>query len=157
MTDLNPIAAYGALLSTAVAAWNAYQWWRSGAWLKGRVSANMIGYGHMANLDSTYLMIVVSNRGKAETTVTHVSTERYKSWLDYILKRRAQKTVVTGDLPQYRLPFRLGPGHEFVSVMQQDREVEDWSRKYRFYVGIFHSMSDQPFRIRVPVIAAAHE
>lgn len=146
------VAVYGAILSTVVAGWSAYQWWKAGARLKGRVSINMTGYGHMAELDGTYLLLSVSNRGKAATTITHAFTERYKNWLSFVFKHQPKQHIIVGTLRQFSIPFKLEPGQEFASLMIQDDEVEEWSRTCRFYFCVMHTMSDRPVRSRIPAI-----
>jgi hypothetical protein len=148
------IAIYGALLSTAVALWNAYQRWRSGPKLVGHIAPNMVGYGSWAQLSGTYLALSISNRGNASTTITHVFSERYDNFLDRFLKRRPRVTIAKSFLPDYTIPFTIGPGGEFRNLMLQSAEVEKWSRDSWFYMCIKHSMADRPCRIHVKPIGS---
>lgn len=107
----------------------------------------------MVGTDRTYVALNVSNRGNADTTITQVYTERYDNWLDYVFKKRHAKiTVSMGSFPGYEVPFKIGPGHEFRSIMNQDARIEQASRTCRLYLCVMHSMADKPFRVRIKPI-----
>lgn len=151
------IALYGAALSTLVAGWNIYLWFSSGPNLKGIASSNMEILGTGLVDKNIYISFLVSNRGNADTTITHVGFQLFEGWLNYIRRKAAQTGLVTHPTIGDVVPKRLAPGGEFRGFMLQNNDFEEWSHLYRFYVCVWHSMSDKPLRIRLGPINKAEK
>ena len=143
------IALYGAALSTIVAGWSFYQWWRSGPKLVCSVEPNSTGqrsvYEPRRDND---IRLSIFNRGDSETTIINVCIQSFSGRLRYLC-RRYSTCLIPGD--RYSgdaLPFRIAPGGTFQCWVAQDGLAEQ-SHNQRLYFCISHSMADRRVFVRV--------
>jgi hypothetical protein len=148
------IAIYGAGLSTALAIFEFYKWWTRGPKLVGTATANMRMVGGGVIDDNFYVSLMLSNRGNAETTITGVTVKCYGCGIKW---RHGPVAVVNRQMQGYALPYKLREGGEFRCLFEQTPQIEEWSRKYRTYLCVWHSMSDKPKRFRLQPIPPATE
>jgi hypothetical protein len=152
MDKLDPLAIYGAVVATTSIAWQIFTWWHKGAKLRGHAVPNMIEIGGNVRDGKTYIGLDVSNIGDAPTTITHVVLMGYHNRFSRLLRRTEVKAaVVTHNLAQ-TIPYTLAAGGRFMSRVIQEPKIEQWSRDYCLYMGVFHSMRRRPYLVRVKQI-----
>jgi hypothetical protein len=151
--QISPVAIYAAALSTVVAIWNFYQWWSKGPKLTGYTSPNMSVIGGIVPDPNTYLILTVSNRGDASTTITNLGLLGYANWCDYVRGKTTQAAVITpgGGLGSV-IPYQLAPGGEFKGFAIRDSDIVNWSKKHLLFMCVWHTMSNKPFHTRVQPI-----
>ena len=157
MNTTNLIAIYGAVLSTVVAGWNIYKQVTRGPKLVGSVTPNMNEFDATLLGVNSCVDLILSNRGNAETTITNVVVLCYKNRLDRWGRKYSKRATITRSPPRYKLPYKLGTGHEFRCLLLQDAELEEWSRKYLSYLCVCHSMSNRPVHFRLMPIKTKHQ
>jgi hypothetical protein len=147
--EVSPIALYAAIVATIVLLWDIYKWRTDGPSLRGSAKTDMIDLDDDDRIPFIYL--TVNNVGTAPTTITLVLLYAYANWFQYLRGRPCHEAIVNHALAQ-TIPYKLEPGERFMSrVLQKEKRLEEWSRKYRLYMGVQHTMQGrQPFLARVP-------
>jgi hypothetical protein len=113
-----------------------------------------------AQKDLRFLIMTVQNIGSATTSLTIFEFFRtIPKWQRFLtkfhFKKRANETRAVLNLysgPQ--LPHKLEVGSEWVGLMVQDEEFEDWLKTERLYCAMHHSFALRPVAkkiIRGPV------
>jgi hypothetical protein len=159
MNNGDYIAIYAAVVATGVAVWDVYKWWRSDrVRLFGRVSSGLIILDNApaANTrDKKYVSLTVDNRGRLPTLVDSFQILIYDSWWDAWRGNLHKGAVVLNPLHVLKkcdLPYTLEPGASYGGLCEQTEELEEWTRKKRTYLGIHHSMSNRPYKVRLKPI-----
>lgn len=105
--------------------------------------------------DNTYVMVTVSNRGSAPTTITHMVLFEYPSELAiYIPQRLRRWKWVHRQLGEARvfiansgaagqMPYLLQPGTYWIGLAKHTPDLERAIETGRLYVGIRGSHSDK--------------
>jgi hypothetical protein len=156
--DLNPLAAYSAVVSTGVATWQVFTYFRERPRVRLRIGTNMklVGHGHID--PKSYVNFHVTNIGGADTTITHVGYYAFDSW--WSQWRRKAKTsffVVTGP-PGQAVPYVLEPGKHFSALSIQTDELVELSKTQRLCGAISHTMGKEILaRIKLIEIKAYSE
>ena len=158
MTD-DPVAIYGAVMATAVLVWDVIKWRKEKRLtLAGRVASNMVMASSAltpATAGKTYLSLNVDNRGHLSTQVSQMGIFVYDNWFN-AWRGKLHKGAVVIDPMQHStgcmLPFRLEPGGTYWGLCEQPPELEEWTSTKLVYLGVFHSMSKRPFKVRLPAI-----
>jgi hypothetical protein len=150
------IAGYAAVVATAVMAWDIYKWRleKKGVRIDGRAVSGMVAAGSAVTpvtAGKKYIAVRVANRGSLTCTVNILSLESYSSPLNR-WRSKHNRAGFIADPISCRLPFKLVPGDEFMGMIEQTPEVEDWSRRETLYVAIHHSMSGKPYRMGITPI-----
>lgn len=155
---LDPIALYGAGLSSLIFVWQIYTWWRTGPRLRVRTARDMqmFGAGGMQD-DRSYVVINVvinvANVGNGDTTITHVALYGYKGWWAWLRKKETKVGIVNHAVAAYPLPYVLKAGQTFMSMVHQDATLCQWSREMRLYGVIIHSSSKRAVLARIDPIS----
>lgn len=155
MTRTEGIAIYAAILSSLLACWNVYSFFRSGARLKVRLSANMISTGDTGPTPQKYLLAVISNVGRQPTTITHITMEYFPTLLSRVRHRPEHQYFA---LPAFvQLPFVLAAGGITQGGLRQTEQLEKLSQRGRLYVLVTDAVHRNPRRVRVPPIKKSEE
>jgi hypothetical protein len=105
-------AIYAAALSTIVFAWQMFIYFRTGPRQKVFAASGRKLFG--PTFDSRdYLVVEVTNRGTADTTLTLVVVKAYDLFWGRLRKPREQK--ILGRSVRDHVPFVLSPGHTFLA------------------------------------------
>lgn len=158
------VATYAAVVATAVMLWDVYKWRvERKVLLDGRATPGMVAAGSAINPitdGNRYVVVRVANQGSVPCVVTTLALMSYSSVFNYWRNRNNRAGVIVNpvsELTQCRLPYKLEPGSEFVGMILQDAELEDWTRKEVVYAAVYHSMSRLPYRMRVKPIESKTE
>jgi hypothetical protein len=136
---IDPVAIYAATVSTCVLIWQIFVWLRTGPKLKVSASANMKTFGGFQQDDNAYVLIKVRNVGTQQTTITHVVGFSYRSRWAHLRRKPSGTFVVNHSVAAYPIPYVLGAGQTFMSMIVQDQSVEKQSRETLLFVGVIHS------------------
>lgn len=89
----------------------------------------------------------MQNNGTASTTLTNVEFfEMIPKWKRFLYrlhlkKRREEIHAVLNDYRGPQIPHKLEVGCEWVALMEQDANFEDWLKADRLHCAIHHSFS----------------
>ncbi len=142
--NLDIVACYAAVLSTAIAVWE-YIKWRKRNYIEVMCNANMI---FMPSTDEKkYVTANVTNKGQTATTITHYALYYWPSWFDKLVNRRRQSFLVnSADLPKV-----LQPGEQWMGQAEQNDKMERMGSKGCLYAVIIHSMGVKETLHRVKI------
>ena len=149
MTATELAAWWGAGLATLVLGWDMYKWTKSTSpKLKVRVVSDMKILPSDDN--KLYIHVTVANTGTVKTTLTHLIALHYASRMRRILHRRPTESFVIPH-PGHGsvLPYVLGPGEQWTSLINQEGKLEKRARDGYLYCGVHHSSSSGPCLARV--------
>lgn len=142
-------AWWGAVLSTLVAAWEFYRWWRSGVQLSLIANPNMVVDGGAAGMDrAPAVMLNVTNRGDVFCKLTHVVVRAFNDEVDLKCGRVAVELVL-GPTLDANYPAPLEPGQPWVGLFHRDSLFNGHTAGKIVTMGVYHSMSDKPSMTRV--------
>ena len=148
-TELDPVAVYAAVVSTAVFIFALVQWWRTGPRLVGHASANM--KFHPDNSDGTYVSMTVYNRGTRRTKITSLGLATYSSrWAR--IRRKANWKAFIPNLLHTQLPVLLEPGDYVIASMVQNAEIVEKSKKELLVIEVYYTDHSHPFELRLQPI-----
>lgn len=148
----DPVAIYAAVVASVVLVWDVVKWWTAKrVKLVGRTSSGMIFFypGGHPNLDEQFIALNVDNRGQIACELQLLHLAAYKNVLDQWRGRECKSAVVNdpfAHVPASSLPRRLEPGASYRGLCQQTPELVRWSREYRLYMAVQHSMAKHSFR-----------
>ena len=111
----------------------------------------MVAYGSATALlgEKACVVIEASNVGDGKTTITHVVSFFYDSWLKRALRRRPTKTFMVSNPLPGRLPHVLDKGERWLGMMEQNEDLIKMSQDGYLYCGIFHSTAKRPVTVRL--------
>lgn len=130
------IAAWGAIVSTSVAAWNVYVWFRKGPRLRLSVSGPMISTDKQHK--QKYITVRVANVGDAATTLNiltyryFTSNPRRKVGTD----KNAERGFFNLSANPLPLPHKLEVGEEWTYTLPVSDEILNKARNGYFFVEI---------------------
>jgi len=130
------LAWWGAVLSTAVLAWDIYKWRKTGrAKLTVRANGNLQD-AHSRN-PQKFIAITVTNNGDKPTTVALITFRYLKSKFRRWRKQKSeQRGFFNPGNPTAPLPYKLEVGAEWKCIVNQTPEIEKMSREGYFYVEV---------------------
>lgn len=155
--DLNAVAIYAAILSTFVFFWQVYVHFREGPRLQVRANPDMKYLEGRQFSKETYIVVNVSNRGSADTTITHVVAFSYDNWWRRLRDRPSLTFIVNHSSVAYPIPYVLEVGRMFTSMASQTVQLEELSRTTLLYIGVYHSFSEGPALFRLKPIKPAKQ
>ncbi|MGH9928234.1 MAG: hypothetical protein ACREA9_03290 [Pyrinomonadaceae bacterium] len=128
------LAWWGAVISTAVLAWDIYKWRRTGH-PKLLVRAN----GNLQDADSNnpqkYVAMDVTNVGDKATTLALMTFRFYKTkprrWRTQLADTRG---LINPSRPTAPLPYKLDVGSRWSGLIFQTDEIEKMARTGYFFV-----------------------
>jgi hypothetical protein len=153
MTLVEFTAAYSAIVSTAVAAWNVYARFSDGPRLKVTCNPNMKTLGTGLDEKTKYIVVNATNIGNRATTIQNVGGYTYKNWWQRFRRRADKAWIVNTALPGNVCPHVLEPGHRFMTFALQGEEIVKASREKLAYMCVAHSMGKRDVLVRLPMIA----
>jgi len=150
--QLDPVAAYAAVVATVVLLWDIVKWRQSGMRLKARVNVNMMTVG-MGPMDrNKYIVVNVDNVGGKPTTIHGLYFHGYRNWIDKLRhKPRSSAFINSGLQNNYPIPYNINVGMNFMGSALQDSEVEKWSRDNLLFLEIAFG-PQKSLKVRVPPI-----
>lgn len=146
-------------VSFAAFALQVRRWLDEGVRLSMTVMADAQTFGSGVQDENTYLVITVTNRGSAATTLTHMVVYNYPDRLSLFLskcprfmqrwlkKHRPQTFIV--NTTQMPLPHLLEPGRNWHGMAVHTPELEKMIKAARLFVGVIGSHSNKTFFRRV--------
>lgn len=149
----NTAAWWGAVIATIVLMWDIYKWFRSGPILHVTVGPNMQTLGNIPNhpKNQKYISVEVTNTGSRKTTITHLVSFYYKSFIFNLFKKPNKNFVVLTPAFLSTLPHIIEPGGRWLGGIEQNIELEELSRNGYLFCGIYHSSSKKPVMQRVVI------
>ena len=150
------VAAYAAIVATAVLGLEVRRWFEAGARLKTTIMPEAKTFGIPGTEDSTYIVAAVANRGNAPTTITHFAVRDFGSWFGRIRSKPTWTAVIPNPQPPGSspgLPKTLQPGEIWTGMARYDDEGDLKGRVEagQLHVMIYASHTDKPSLIRVRV------
>ena len=147
--EIDLIAIYAAILSTAIFIWELIRWYRRGPRLEGYSTSNMIIVGGAYEDKNHYIRCNIYNRGNEATTINNVGIIGYKNKKNKKRNNPSFQGVVPQDNSAYSMPYRIEIGGEFSAMCKQNDELIKKSNELDLYYAIYHSFSDEPKLIRI--------
>lgn len=148
MTASEIAAWWGAVIATAVLAWDIFKWLRSGVRLKIRAIPNMQVAGDASGKNLVFVEAV--NRGDKSTTITHCAIYEFASTFNRLRgKRKAQGLVPYPDGPA--LPYELAPGQRWSATVAQAGLLAHFSGG-QVFCAIIHTGSDAEALCRLNLV-----
>ncbi|HEY0197067.1 MAG TPA: hypothetical protein VGC19_00830 [Rhodanobacter sp.] len=148
MTASEIAAWWGAVIATAVFAWDIFKWLQSGVRLKVRAIPNMQIAGDSS--EKKLVLVEVVNRGDKATTITHWALYEFASTFNRLRrKRKAQGLVPHPDGPT--LPYELAPGQRRAATVVQAGVLTHFSDG-QIFCAIIHTGSDREALCRLNLL-----
>lgn len=147
MNDFTTLLAWwGAIIATAVLAWDIYKWRKTGR-PKLFVRAN----GNLQDADSQdprkYFAITVTNIGDKPTTIVLITfrylRSKFRRWPKQKSERRG---LFNPGRPTSQLPYKLDVGAEWKCLMNQTAEIEKMVREGYFYIEVEDSSTSNSMK-----------
>ena len=148
---MEPVAIYGAVVSTIVLLWDGVKWYADHqAKLDVYLSTGMRSY-NIPNLEGKDLMVLrATNMSNRATTITHMTMQLYPSWWAYLRRKPSKSWIVVDHLPNQPLPYVLEPGKIWTGTGVQTEDISEMA-KGRLYVELIHALAKRPIRCRVVI------
>lgn len=144
--QLDPVATYAAILSTAIAVWEFVKW-RSRHSVTLTITPNM---EYIPSDGKTYIIAKVVNTGETKTTITHFHGYHWGNrWEKF--RRKNTKAFLVPNNTVTKIPAILEPGEQWLGSMIQNKEIEEISKNRCLYIGISHSLGKKEIMQRVIV------
>lgn len=153
---VDPVAVYAAIVATFVAGWNMFIWFRTGARVQLKISTGMVVMPPLQGMDEDdlYISFSVANIGTAPTTITNLVLFGYSNWFGYLINRPSKTAVINSGPPFSKpLPNVLKVGETYGALVNQIKDVEEWSRTHMLFGGVCHSTSERIVFCRIPSIS----
>jgi hypothetical protein len=155
MTLTEFIAAYSAIVSTAVASWQVYARMSEGPRLKVTCNPNMRMGGGSIQDDNDYIVVNATNTGNRSTTIQGVGMHAFANRWKRFRRKPEMSWVVNTSPPGNVVPHVLEPGHNFMTLALQNEEVRKTSREKLMYMTVWHSMGKREILVRLRPISDA--
>jgi hypothetical protein len=127
--------------------WNIYLKLSSGPKLAVTAFAGMVMMPPPPH-NPRILKITVQNVGTSPTTITNLTFHTYDSWW----RRFRRRPSVSAVLNHYRgpdMPHMIEVGGEWVAVMEQEGEFNEWLGSGNLWCEVHHSFSKKPTRSKI--------
>jgi hypothetical protein len=134
-------AWWGAIIASLALLWNVIVAVRAGAKMEISVTPNMEMYPPNPGQEGkTYIFLKAVNTGTSPTTITHFHGYQANSRMEYF--RKKHRPFIVGNNGYYKqLPVKLGPGEEWMGIVEQD---EEFINGELLYIGIIHNQKKKP-------------
>lgn len=134
-------AWWGAIVASLALIWNIVVAIRTGPKIIVTATPNMQLYPPApGEEDKSFIFVKAVNTGTSPTTITHFHGYQAKGRFDYFRKKHKPFIVSNnGRFPPP--PIKLGPGDEWVGIMDQDSEILS---DELLYIGIIHNQNKKP-------------
>ena len=152
-TELDPVAAYAAVIATCALAWNIVLVLLDGPKLRSTANPNMV-----LNTDpnTTYTTFKVRNTGTRTSTLETISLTYWPNfWNKFTNKHMKTFVVIDPSIPgigNCTLPFELEPGKNWTGFIRQTEELETFSKQGILIANLHHSASKKPITRRIRAI-----
>jgi hypothetical protein len=155
LKDMDLVAWWGAIVATGVLIWDVYKWRTSGARLRLRANPNMIKVGGSVEDKKQYVAVWAANTGDRPTTVTNLCFQYYRNTWNYFRNKPRRSMVVTSPSEAQPIPFRLGPGEEWLGMAIQDRALTFMAKKGVLVAEVYHAQASKAARKRISIKSEA--
>jgi hypothetical protein len=150
MTPSDYAAWYGAVVGTAVLAWDYVKWRKSGPQVRAEAFSGWRSFNieETEGLDLT--LVKATNKGDRATTVTSWGLYWYPSGPRLFNKRKRKSFIVrrglagTGEIPK-----RLEPGEVWAGVSKEDEQFKKMLMEGKLYIALGFSHADKEVLVRV--------
>lgn len=134
-------AWWGAIVASLALIWNVVVAIRSGPKVIVTATPNMqLSPPELGEEDKSFIFVKAVNTGTSPTTITHFHGYQANSRFDYF--RKKHRPFIVGNNGRFTPPpIKLGPGDEWVGIMDQDSEILS---DELLYIGIIHNQSKKP-------------
>jgi hypothetical protein len=143
-------AWWGAVVATAVLAWDVVKFRKTAASVRVIARPNMQLFGPEGMNETKLVLVTATNHGGQPTTITHVVAFHYPSWLARILRRPDMQGAIPQPISS-PLPKTLGPGEIWTGFIDQADLVEKSPAGGHTYCGVNHSLAKHPVLVRVEI------
>jgi hypothetical protein len=140
--QIDPVATYAAVLSSAIALWEFWKWRNRNA-IRLTCTPNMIEMPRRNK--EAYIVANVVNLGDRPTTITHLCGYYWKTHWDYLLRRNRLSFIVNSP----NVPKVVQPGEQWMGQIIQDKEMDQRLTSGVLKIGVFHSLSKKEIMRRV--------
>ena len=146
-------AWWGAAIASLVLVWDIFKWKRTGPILKVSASPDMQTIGGLPDglQDKKFVAVEVTNTGDRKTTLTHLVGFHYASKFQWLRRKKNKTFIVANPAFSATLPHVLESGERWLGGIEQNKELEEISRKGYLYCGVYHSSGKRPVLQRVIV------
>jgi len=159
--SLTDIAAWwGALIASAVLAWDVYKWRKRGAQLRVTAAPNMRVLNVPGVPESDlFVSVTAYNTGDQPSTITNLQGIHYKSVFHKLFRRPNTAFVVVNPGFGPGLPSVIPPGGVWQGGISQSELLESPGPTGRLYCGVSTSTSKKPHLVlvRLPRPGAAQQ
>src|SRR5713101_1444928 len=94
MAEVNPVAIYAAVVSTATAAWQVYTYFRDGARLRLTTGGNRVLAGEGYDISKNFIVVNAVNVGNRATTIQVIGMYAYDNWWKRFRRRSTNAYVI---------------------------------------------------------------
>jgi len=146
--SISEVAAWwGAVVASIVLIWDIYKWKTDGPKLNMLVTPNMKCMGDPSRENITWVFATITNVGSRPTTIKSIGMWYYKNKFNYFRNKVEFAAIFPNPNDQFRLPYVLKPGEEWVGLVPQDRLYEDIEDKSGcMTIWLSHSHSSKAIR-----------
>jgi hypothetical protein len=152
------VAIYAAIVATSALLLNFKSWFDSGVklWL-GLMADGMVVGGDPREEEEDLVILTVTNRGDAPTTITHMVVFEMPWWERYRLRPRKIRPTNSYIIPNPQLkgyppnvPSLLEPAKQWTGALRKRDDVIPDLHNGKFYTGVYASHRDRPYLVRIP-------
>lgn len=150
------IAIYAAIVSTSALLLNFKSWFDSGVRLKLSLMDNakmIFAGGASKSSPDGQIALIVTNQGRAVTTITHMVMLEFPSLYRRLRMSPARTAIVPSpQMPGYpsNIPGELPPAKQWFGLSNDPALTYPEARNGKFYLGIYATNRDRPYLIKIP-------
>lgn len=140
------IAIYAAIIATGALFLEVRRWFEDQVHLSMHVGADMQLFNVPGYEDRTIVSVTVRNRGSRVTTLTNLTLMQFGSpWRRWKQLAGRAAVVPSPEIPGTGrgLPYVLEPGREWMGMIAQTPELEDWIKTDALFCGVYASHRDK--------------
>ncbi len=143
--QIDPVAAYAAVLSTYIAVAEFFKWRNKNA-IKLTCNANMLFIP--SHDKKKYVVANVVNKGETQTTITHFIGYYWPNHWNRLVHRKSKKAFI---INSGNLPIVVQPGEQWMGQALQSQEIEDMALNRLLYIGVIHTMGKKEILKRIKI------
>jgi hypothetical protein len=152
------VAVYAAVVATSVLLLNIKTWFDSGVKLRlGLMADGMVIGGDPRHEEEDLVVLTVTNRGDAPTTITHMVLFEMPWWERWRIRPRKIRPTKSYLIPNPQLkgyppnvPSLLEPAKQWTGAIRKREDTIPDVHTGNFYTGIYASHRERPYLVRIP-------
>lgn len=153
MTSADWIAIYAAIVATGALFLEVRRWFESGPKLYVKARPNMIMLDGLGEKTTGLLVVNVTNRGDAPTTITTFALLNYPNWWARWRNKETQSFIIPHPQPKGSapiLPHVLQPGQQWTGMAHNRSDVTGDIQTGTFWAAIYTTDRDRPYLAHIP-------